>query len=42
MGQGDVESFTFDDDEVTPPGTYTYHCTIHPGMTGRVTVQVLP
>ena len=20
-------------------GTYTYHCTIHPGMTGTVTVQ---
>jgi len=21
------------------PGTFTYHCTIHPGMTGTVTVQ---
>lgn len=26
-------SFTF-----TQPGTYTYHCTIHPGMVGTVTV----
>jgi plastocyanin len=23
----------------TKPGTYTYHCLIHPGMTGEITVQ---
>ncbi|MBV9173726.1 MAG: cupredoxin domain-containing protein [Chloroflexi bacterium] len=31
---GDTFSFTF-----TQPGTYTYFCSIHPFMTGRVTVQ---
>jgi plastocyanin len=32
--QGQTFSFTF-----TKAGTYTYHCSIHPGMTGTVTVQ---
>ena len=31
---GNSFSFTF-----TQPGTYTYFCSIHPFMTGRVTVQ---
>ena len=31
---GDTFSFTF-----TQPGTYSYFCSIHPFMTGRVTVQ---
>ena len=30
---GDGYSFTF-----TKPGTYSYHCTIHPFMTGKVVV----
>jgi plastocyanin len=37
MGQADIRFFAFD-----TPGTFTYHCTIHPSMTGRVTVQALP
>jgi plastocyanin len=24
---------------MTTPGTFTYHCTIHPGMVGTLTVQ---
>ena len=31
---GGTFSFTF-----TQPGTYPYHCSIHPGMVGTVTVQ---
>jgi hypothetical protein len=31
---GQSYSFTFD-----KPGTYTYHCEIHPDMTGTVTVS---
>jgi plastocyanin len=31
---GEQFSFRFD-----TPGTYTYHCTIHPFMTGQVVVQ---
>jgi plastocyanin len=34
MEQGDDFSFTFDD-----PGTYTYHCSIHPDMTATITVS---
>ncbi len=33
LGNGDTYSFTF-----TEPGTYTYLCTIHPSMTGTITV----
>ncbi len=32
--KGQSFSFTF-----TAPGTYPYHCSIHPGMTGTVIVQ---
>lgn len=31
---GQTYSMTF-----TKPGTYTYHCLIHPGMTGQISVQ---
>jgi plastocyanin len=34
LESGDNFSYTF-----TQPGTYTYFCSIHPFMTGRVTVQ---
>ena len=34
INPGDTFRFTF-----STPGTYTYHCTIHPGMVGTVTVQ---
>ena len=37
MGTDDTEVFTFD-----TPGTFTYNCTIHPSMEGRVTVQAPP
>jgi plastocyanin len=30
----DTFSFTF-----TKPGTYLYHCTLHPHMTGKIVVQ---
>jgi plastocyanin len=33
LGQGDSFEFTF-----TEPGTYTYHCNIHPAMTGTIVV----
>lgn len=33
MAKGESKSITF-----TIPGTYTYHCTVHPGMTGTVVV----
>ncbi|MGB7787588.1 cupredoxin domain-containing protein [Methanoregula sp.] len=33
LSQGSSFTFTF-----TKPGTYTYHCSIHPSMTGTVTV----
>jgi plastocyanin len=34
LQQGEDFSFTFDE-----PGTYTYHCTIHPDMTASVKVS---
>jgi plastocyanin len=34
LAPGASFSFTFDS-----PGTYTYHCAIHPNMVGTVTVQ---
>ena len=34
LSKGDTYSFTF-----TTPGTYTYHCSIHPGMTGTIIVN---
>src|SRR5215208_8104454 len=34
MQQGDDFSFTFD-----KPGTYTYHCSIHPQMTASIKVS---
>ena len=34
MEQGEDFSFTFDD-----PGTYTYHCSIHPQMTATIKVS---
>lgn len=34
LNQGQTWSYTF-----TTPGTYTYHCTIHPWMTGTVIVE---
>jgi amicyanin len=34
MQPKDTFSFTF-----TKPGTYSYHCTIHPFMTGKVVVS---
>lgn len=37
MGNGATFSFTFD-----TPGTYEYHCDIHPSMTGEVTVEGAP
>jgi len=38
LGHGDTFSFTF-----ATPGTYTYHCSRHPSMTGTVTVgSVIP
>jgi plastocyanin len=43
------DGVTFDSNAISPngvyratftaPGTYTYHCEIHPGMTGTVTVN---
>ena len=32
----DSETFTF---TFTAPGTYAYHCTIHPTMVGTITVN---
>jgi len=34
LSPGDTFSFTFDQ-----PGTYTYHCSIHPSMTAAITVN---
>ena len=34
LSTGASYTFTF-----TQPGTYTYHCSIHPSMTGTVVVQ---
>lgn len=33
LGQGDTWEV-----KITVPGTYAYHCTIHPGMDGQITV----
>jgi plastocyanin len=33
IAPGDTYVFTF-----TTPGTFPYHCSIHPGMTGTITV----
>jgi plastocyanin len=33
LGQGGTYSFTF-----TTPGTYSYHCAIHPFMKGTIIV----
>ncbi len=37
LAQGATFSQTFD-----TPGTYTYHCAIHPSMTGTITVVAAP
>ena len=34
LAQGEKGSYTF-----TVPGTYTYHCGIHPNMTGTIVVE---
>jgi plastocyanin len=34
LSTGNSYKFTF-----TQPGTYTYHCSIHPSMTGTIIVQ---
>jgi plastocyanin len=34
LGQGATYSHVF-----TSPGTYTYHCAVHPYMTGTVVVR---
>jgi plastocyanin len=34
LANGASYQFTF-----TKPGTYTYHCTIHPSMKGTIIVQ---
>jgi plastocyanin len=34
LANGAAYQFTF-----TQPGTFTYHCTIHPSMTGTIIVQ---
>jgi plastocyanin len=34
LSTGDSFSFTFD-----TPGTYTYHCEVHPNMTATITVE---
>lgn len=34
LGNGDSATYTFE-----TPGTYTYHCTIHPSMKGTVVVK---
>ncbi|WP_345044945.1 cupredoxin domain-containing protein [Streptomyces sannanensis] len=34
LGRGQAYSQTF-----TEPGTYTYHCTLHPGMHGEIVVR---
>lgn len=34
VGAGGTYSYTF-----STAGTYAYHCTIHPGMTGSITVK---
>lgn len=38
---GNIPAFSAHDDSVTMSraGTFTYHCTIHPGMTGTIIVQ---
>jgi plastocyanin len=37
LAQGDTFSFTF-----TKPGTYRYHCSVHPFMKATITVRQLP
>jgi plastocyanin len=34
MSPNETFSFTF-----TTPGTYTYHCSIHPGMVGTIVIN---
>lgn len=34
MANGESKTVTF-----ANPGTYSYHCTLHPGMTGKVVVK---
>jgi plastocyanin len=34
LNNGDTYEFNF-----TAPGTYTYHCSIHPGMVGTITID---
>ena len=34
LNNGDTYEFNF-----TAPGTYTYHCSIHPGMVGTIIIE---
>jgi plastocyanin len=37
LDEGDSYSFVF-----TKPGTYTYYCTLHPQMVGKIVVTAAP
>jgi len=41
FNSGNIPAFSAHDDAVTmsKAGTFTYHCTIHPGMVGTIIVQ---